>query len=444
MINMKEKIEKEYGGKCECGKAHEVILEDIRIGSHILEEIPDLVRKHGSKVFMISDRNTWNAAGKEVASILKQEGMLTGSWCFEQEKVEPDETAVGAVLMHFNKDCDYIVVVGSGTLNDIGKLTSAVTGRPFMIVGTAPSMDGFASATSSVIRDGLKISLGTTAPVAFLADVSIMKDAPARLLQAGIGDMFAKYISICEWRISHVINGEYYCPKIASLVRNALDRCAKNAKALMKRDEEAVAAVTEGLVYAGLAMAMAGVSRPASGMEHYFSHVWDMRGEEFGTPADYHGIQCGIATGICIRIYDQIRRITPDYETARKYVDAFSWESWKEQLKDFLGRSADAMIALEEKEQKYDPATHPARFNRIAENWGSILKIIEEEMPTLDEYEHLMEEIGLRETYEDLGHSTEETRLTFYATKDIRDKYIGSRLLWDLGMLETVGEEIFK
>ncbi len=442
-MNMREQIEKEYGGSCDCGKAHEVILEDIRIGSHILEEIPDLVRKHGSRVFMISDRNTWDAAGKDVADILESQGMLAGSWSFEKEKVEPDEAAVGSVLMHFNTDCDYIVVVGSGTLNDIGKLTSAVTGRPYMIVGTAPSMDGFASATSSVIRDGLKISLGTTAPVAFVADTSIMKDAPARLLQAGIGDMFAKYISICEWRISHVINDEYYCPKIASLVRDALNRCAKNAKALMNRDEEAVQAVTEGLVYAGLAMAMAGVSRPASGMEHYFSHVWDMRGEEFKTPADYHGIQCGIATGTCIRIYDSIQKISPDYNTAKEYVEAFSWEDWKKQLKAFLGRSADAMIALEEREQKYNIATHPARFSRIAENWDSILKIIEEELPTQEEYRNLMEEIGLTETHEDLGHSVSETRLTFYATKDIRDKYIGSRLLWDLGMLEIVGEEIF-
>lgn len=442
-MKLKEQIEKEYGGFCECGKEHKVILEDIRIGSHILMEIPELVKKHGSKVFMISDVNTWKAAGKEVEEILEKEGMLVGSWCFGQDKVEPDEATVGSVLMHFNTDCDYIVVVGSGTLNDIGKLTSAVTGRPFMIVGTAPSMDGFASATSSVIRDGLKISLSTTAPVAFMADTSVMKDAPARLLQAGIGDMFAKYISICEWRISHVINGEYYCPKVASLVRDALNRCAKNAKALMNRDEEAVAAVTEGLVYAGLAMAMAGVSRPASGMEHYFSHMWDMRREEFKTPADYHGIQCGIATGACIRIYDRIRQITPDYEIAKKYVDAFSWDEWKETLKSFLGQSADAMIALEEREKKYDPSTHKARFERIAENWDEILDIIEEEVPSLEEYNRLMKDIGLTETYEDLGHSTEETRLAFYATKDIRDKYIGSRLLWDLGMLETVGEELF-
>lgn len=442
-MNLKEQIEKEYGGLCQCGKDHKVILEDIRIGSGILHEIPDLVRKHGSRVFLICDRNTRKAAGDQVASILRQEGMLTATWCFDEEKLEPDEATAGSVMMHFDNSCDYIVVVGSGTLNDIGKLTSAVTGRPFMIVGTAPSMDGFASATSSVIRDGLKISLSTTAPVAFLADTSIMKDAPARLLQAGIGDMFAKYISICEWRISHVINDEYYCPKVAGLVRNALKRCADNAGALMKREEQAVAAVTEGLVYAGLAMAMAGVSRPASGMEHYFSHVWDMRGEEFKTPADYHGIQCGIATETCIEIYDRIRRIVPDYTVAKKYVEAFSWNDWKKQLKDFLGKSADAMIALEEKEQKYNIESHPARFNRIADKWDEILKIIEEEVPSLDEYRQLMEEIGLKESYEDLGHSVEETRMAFYATKDIRDKYIGSRLLWDLGMLETVGEEVF-
>ena len=442
-MNLKEKIEKEYGGSCACGKEHKVIIEDIRIGSHILKEIPDLVRKHGSKVFMISDRNTQKAAGEEVADILKKEGMLVGSHCFDQAKVEPDESAVGSVLMHFNTDCDYIVVVGSGTLNDIGKLVSSVTGRPYMIVGTAPSMDGFASATSSVIRDGLKISLATTAPVAIVADTSVMKDAPERLLQSGIGDMFAKYISICEWRISHVINDEYYCPKVASLVRDALKRCARNAGALMQRQEEAVAAVTEGLIYAGLAMAMAGVSRPASGMEHYFSHVWDMRGEEFKTPADYHGIQCGIATQTCIRIYDEIKKIRPDYDTARAYVESFSWDSWKEDLRGFLGKSAEAMIALEEKEQKYNPATHQDRFNIIKSRWDDILKIIEEEIPSQEEYHMLMKEIGLTETYEDLGHDPDETRMAFYATKDIRDKYIGSRLLWDLGMLEQVGETLF-
>ncbi len=443
-MDAKDYIMKNYAGMCQCGRDHSINIEDILIGSDILSSIPGLIRKHGSKVFLISDRNTFKAAGEKCASILAAEGIEYISFIYNEEKVEPDEKAVGSVLMHFDNTCDYIVVAGSGTLNDIGKLVSSVTGRPYMIVGTAPSMDGFASATSSVIRDGLKISLNTSAPVAVVADTSIMKDAPLRLLQSGIGDMFAKYISLCEWRISNVINGEYYCEKIASLVRNAVEKCAKNAKALVERDEEAVTAVTEGLIYAGLAMAMAGVSRPASGMEHYFSHVWDMRGQEFGTPADYHGIQCGVAVRSCIRIYDEIKQLTPDYETARKYTEQFSWEEWKQTLSSFLGTSALAMIALEEKERKYDITTHKARFEQINERWNDILNIIREEIPSLEEYDRLLSEIGLTETYEDLGHDKQEMKTAFYCTKDIRDKYIGSRLLWDLGYLEEIGSKIFK
>lgn len=442
-MNLREQIAKQYEGPCACGKAHRVILDDIRIGSGILSSVQELVSRYGSKAFVLSDKHTRQAAGQQVEALLKEKGLFGGAYCFDADRVEPDEMAAGQMLMHFDPACDTIVAVGSGTINDLSKLLSATTGRPYLIVGTAPSMDGFASATSSVIRDGLKISLDTIAPKAVVADTAVMKNAPLRLLQSGIGDMFAKYISLAEWRISNVINDEYYCPKVAGLVRDALARCAANAKQLIARDEEAVAAVTEGLIYAGLAMAMAGVSRPASGMEHYFSHIWDMRGQEFGTPFDYHGIQCGIATRDCIRIYDEIRKIKPDYTKAKAAVDAFSWDDWKEKLQAFLGKSADAMIALEAREQKYNPATHPARFARIAERWDDICAIIDEEIPSLEDYDKLLDAIELNETYKDLGHSTDETRQTFYMTKDIRDKYIGSRLLWDLGCLEEVGETIF-
>ncbi len=90
-----------------------------------------------------------------------------------------------------------------------------------MIVGTAPSMDGYVSGTSSVIRDGIKVSLNCVCPTVIVADLDIMSCAPIKLLQAGLGDMLAKNISICEWRLSHVINGEYYCEEIAAIVRSA-------------------------------------------------------------------------------------------------------------------------------------------------------------------------------------------------------------------------------
>ena len=215
-----------------------------------------------------------------------------------------------------------------------------------------------------------------------------------------------------------------------------------NADGLLKRDKEAVKAVFEGLVIGGVAMAYAGVSRPASGVEHYFSHVWDMRGVEFGTQVDLHGIQCAMATYHAIKLYEIVKTQTPDYEKANAYVTAFDQSAWEQTLREFLGKSSEAMIALEKKEGKYCKDTHPARFQMIAENWNTIVKIIEEELPSAEEIAKLLDTIGISTDLITLGVDTECARNTFKATKDIRDKYVLSRLAWDLGILEELTQQI--
>ena len=106
------------------------------------------------------------------------------------------------------------------------------------------------------------------------------------------------------------------------------------------------------------------------------------------------------------------------------------------QLRQFLGKGAEAMIALEKKEGKYRKDTHPARFNIIAENWDRILQIMDEELPSSEEIEKLLDTIGISKDLSAIGVDTECARTTFKATKDIRDKYVLSRLCWDLGLLE--------
>ena len=187
--------------------------------------------------------------------------------------------------------------------------------------------------------------------------------------------MLAKYISIAEWRIANEITGEYYCERIAELIRTALKRCVDNAEGLLKRDEKAVKAVFEGLVIGGVAMAFAGVSRPASGVEHYFSHVWDMRGLEFGTRVDLHGIQCAVATNIAAGLYENVLKITPDKEKALAYAKSFDYQAWASKLKEFLGTGADAMIALEQKEQKYSAEKHEKRLDTILKSGISCAKL---------------------------------------------------------------------
>ena len=424
---------------CACGRVHEAALEELVVGSGVIRQLPELAEKYGAKKpFLLADRNTFAAAGERVCEALRQAGISYSQYVFPQSHLEPDEGAVGAAVMHFDPDCDLIVGIGSGVINDIGKILSRVSGKRYIIVATAPSMDGYASATSSMSRDGLKVSLNSRCPDVILGDLDVLKNAPEHLLRSGLGDMLAKYVSIAEWRIAHIVTGEYYCEAVAQLIRGALKMCADHARALMERQEEAVRAVFEGLVIGGVAMAYAGVSRPASGVEHYFSHVWDMRGLQFGTPVGLHGIQCAAATLTAVKLYETVKTVRPDREKAAAYVEGFNYGDWSAQLKDFLGASADTMIALEEKEGKYRKESHPARYCRIAENWDAILAILEEELPTAAQLRELMEAVGLPTDPEAFGVDRETLKLTFQATRDIRDKYVLSRLAWDLGLTQIL------
>lgn len=264
---------------CPCGKTHRSDVKNIITGNGAINKLPEVLKELATKkVFLLADCNTYSAAGESVATLLSDNNIAYSEYVFSDTALEPDEKAVGSAVMHYDKTCDAVVAIGSGVINDIGKILSNTADRPYIIVATAPSMDGYASATSSMTMDGLKVSLPSRCADVIIGDTDILKNAPEKMLKAGIGDMVAKYISIAEWRISHLVTGEYYCEAVADLVRCALKKCVDNADGLLKREDTAVEAVFEGLIIGGIAMAYAGLSRPASGVEHYISHVWDMRG----------------------------------------------------------------------------------------------------------------------------------------------------------------------
>ena len=427
---------------CPCGKNHTIAIDEVVIGSGVVNRLPEFVNKYGKKPFVVADVNTYAAAGERVCDILNAAGIPYSSFVFQNKALEPDEHAVGAAFMHLDLSCDIILGVGSGVINDICKILSNTTGKPYIIVGTAPSMDGYASATSSMSMDGVKVSLNSRCADVVIGDTDILKTAPMHMLRSGLGDMLAKFVSIAEWRIAHIITGEYYCEEVAQLIRGAVKKCVDNAQGLLKREDTALEAVFEGLVIGGVAMAYAGVSRPASGVEHYFSHVWDMRGLEFGTQVDLHGIQCAMATMKAVELYEKVMEVTPNWEKANAYVQSFDLEAWNEELRSFLGSSAETMIALEKKEGKYRKDTHEARFRLIEENWDAILQILREELPGKEELCKLMDAVGISRDLNTIGVTNKDAKITFRATKDIRDKYVLSRLAWDLGILEELCEQL--
>ncbi len=441
-MNLTELLSRD-GEACACGKKHFALVEKAIIGKGVVAKITDVVKECGGKtVFILSDLNTEKVAGEKVKDILIRGGIKVNSYVFPTDKpIAPDENAVGSAIMHYVPS-DMIITVGSGVLNDIGKFVAKTSNKPYCVIGTAPSMDGYASGSSSMEVHGLKSTIQTKCPEVVIGDTEILKTAPEEMLRSGVGDIIAKYVSICEWRISNIINGEYYCEKIAEMMESAVEEVVAKAPKLVSRDEEAVGAVMNALVLAGMAMNYAGVTRPASGIEHYFSHIWDMRGLSFGDKVYFHGIQCGVGTAEALKFYEYLSHITPDREKALSYAKSFDGKKHNEKMLAFIGEGAKSMIALNEKENKYDLEKHAKRLDVIIDKWQEIKAVIDG-LPSQYEVADLLKSIGAPSSASEIGKSSEEVASTLIFTKDIRDKYVASRLMWDLGVLDDAISEFY-
>ena len=298
---------------CACGKSHKVDIQAIRVGSGVIQELPGILRDLGaSHIFLVTDNYTYEAAGRQVEQLLDQAGLAYHKRVFQTETpLVPNEYALGSVLAAMTSQDDMLLAVGSGTLNDVTKYVSARTGIPYVIAATAPSMDGYASTVAPTILDGFKTTLPAVYPAAIVADVDILKDAPMPMLTAGFGDIIGKFTSLADWRLSHQLNGEYYCPEVAGVIEAAVETCAANAQALAQREPQAIQAVTEALILSGLAMGMVGVSRPASGAEHQMAHYWEMDALRRGEEHPLHGNAVGVGTVLAASLYEMAAEYLP-------------------------------------------------------------------------------------------------------------------------------------
>ncbi len=427
--------------ECSCGTTHTSAVKSVTAEDGAIEKLAATVKLSGaSSAFMVCDENTYKAAGETAKRLMEDSGVKT-SVCFLSaepgfDRPEPTEQALGNLIMSYDGSGGVIVGVGGGVVNDLCKLASRAAHVPYIYVPTCPSMDGYTSDSASVIYNGVKSSINCKCPDYLLCDTGIISKAPEKLLLAGIGDMCAKLISICEWRISNIVTGELYCGEVAEMMRTYRRAAMENAEAAVKGDKKAVEAIINGLCLVGTAMTYARSSRPASGVEHYYSHLWDMRCLEEGRQCELHGIQVGVGTVLSLEKYEKLKKIKPDRKKALDHINAFDQAGWERGVREYFGRSAERIIEIEKKEGKYDKEKCAARLDRIIDNWDAIMNIIDEELIPANELITLFKKIGHPTTPSEIGESDASAALAFSHTKDIRDKYILSRLLFDTG--ETV------
>ena len=256
----------------------------IALGSGILKEVPAILSELGYKSpLILCDKITYDIAAAGVEGALGCETQFVGPASMaEVERIK-------AVIP---PDCDVVIGIGGGTVIDIAKLSSRMVGIPFVSVPTAASHDGLASSRASISQKDQKTSIKALPPVAIIADTKIISGAPYRFLSAGYADLISNYTAVKDWELAFRIKGEYYSEYAAQLSLLSAKLMVKNASVVKVGDERSVRKVLKGLISSGIAMSIAGSSRPASGSEHLFSHALDAIAPH---PA-MHGEQCGVGT----------------------------------------------------------------------------------------------------------------------------------------------------
>lgn len=366
---------------CPCGRNHTADIKAVEIGHGLKEKTAEILRENGfpTDILVVADRNTLQASDG-ILDILRAGGFRCVLKLYENLR-EPLVERVHEIEA-LCRDKDGILSVGTGSLNDICRRAALTEDKEFAIFATAPSMDGFASGTSPIIENNIKTTLPARQPGIIIGDTGLLAASPALLKAAGFGDIIGKYIALTDWRISNTLTGEYYCEKIADLVRSALKKVVSMADRVTQNDEETAKALMETLVLTGLAMRLADSSRPASGAEHMISHFWGMKKLEDGKSADYHGKKVGVAALALTGIYRRCAGLTeisfhednPDWEKVyfsygTKFIDY---------IKHMNSVSATAGISPQ----------------KLSAAWPQICRIINEELPEYGELFNTMKRAG--------------------------------------------------
>lgn len=264
---------------------------EVIVGEGVVERVAEIFHRLGftESALIITGSKTEEIAGKIVRSILEDEGLKV-----ETLKVESATLwDVRAVEEKIKASKPQVVLgVGGGTKIDVAKLSSARQNVPFISVPTTASHDGIASPLSSIKGLEKPYSIMAQAPIAIIADTNIIMQAPYRLIASGCGDVIAKFTAVRDWKLARDEVGEYYGEYAASLALMSAELVMQNAQKIKPGDNEGLRVLLEALISCGVAMSIAGSSRPCSGSEHLFSHAVDM----IKPNASMHGEKCGVGT----------------------------------------------------------------------------------------------------------------------------------------------------
>lgn len=421
----------------------------LEIGTGMLSEVPRIF----SEVFgyrqavVVADDFTFATAGRAVHSAFCASGEMSvrEPFLFPAQDVS---ASFGWVtnLTEALRDHDAIpVAVGSGTINDLVKLASFQANRPYMCVATAASMDGYTAFGASITHEGLKQTFHCPAPVAVVADLEVIRNAPKEMSASGYADLLAKVTAGADWIVADALGVETIDAAVWPIVQERLRLFLADPKGVRAGDTEALGKLVEGLMLGGFAMQATRSSRPASGAEHQFSHLWDMQRHTHRGGPPSHGFKVGIGALASTALYETLFSLPVEaIEIEPRCANWPTLQEWRERADRW---HPDEKVAKGVRAELTAKHCEPDELRRLLETlrdvWPDLTKKLRKQLLPFTVLKRMLTEAGAPVEPEEIGISRERLRASYWQAFSIRRRFTVLDLAVRAGLLDRCLDCIF-
>jgi glycerol-1-phosphate dehydrogenase [NAD(P)+] len=436
----------------ECGRKHPIPFHTITIERGAVERLPglarDLVGGTPRRAVLIYDAAIEPVIRAQVIEPLHLAGLMVEPFAmFAEEGHLLDSGAVNGnqAADAIGKTADLLIGAGSGVICDLTKWIATRLGTPFLLCGTAPSMNGYTSITATITENDIKLSKFLNPADGVILDIKILAQAPLPMVHSGMGDLAARAICNADWKLSQLLKGTYFCSLPFRMTAENERRYLDAAEGIGHRDPEAIELLSEAILLSGLSMTvLEGETSPSSGAEHVISHFWDYLVHLRGLPKNFHGAQVGVGTVMMLSAYEVLRELDPRTLDPQKLVrERPTLEAIEAENRALYGENAESFNAVARKKHLADDQ-YVAYVQGIIEGWDNMWQELEPYVAPVERIRGAFDRAGVPYSLASVRRTREEALEALLHGGHYRPRYTALDFFWELGLFPQAANEILE
>ncbi len=433
----------------ECGRDHKIPFEHVCAGQGLIPSLPGVIdsilNKKPGKIGVIYDRHI-----EDKLQPLFFEPFNQLNLTYERIPLGKKGVLLEASVQIGNEaaeklpqNIDILIGVGSGVISDLTKWIATKIGVPFVLMGTAASMNAYTSITGTMTEDNVKTSRWLDPASAVLLDSDLLTSAPMDMTCAGIGDLLARNVANADWKLAESVRGVPFCSVPYQMMAPFQSEFVLLVEQLVRNDPDAMEKLADAVLVSGYSMTILdGETSPSSGSEHIISHFFDFQHEVYGLPKNLHGAQVGIGTIIMSTAFELLRSMDPsdfdldDMERRRMSQTAVNLDH-KRVFGDY-GKSFDQVVA----KKRIRDVAYREYVKDILAAWDDIWENVDPYLMPADEIRLTMERSGGITKLSGVNRTSEEALQALLYGSHYRPRYTILDLFWELGLFPSFAQEI--